>query len=132
VTNVANGMLNISAYHARNVSLSIGGDVTKYGYWRIVVDREGEYAATLLCVGGPPATRPKRNLSSGHVEWQGMTDIGRSAYSTWATKVRHHAIDEKWIESPTELFGWITGFLAWYDNNCTQPEERYHARLATQ
>ena len=90
------------------------------------MDREGEYASTLLCVGGPPATRPKRDLSSGNVEWEGMIDPARSAYNKWATKVRKHGIDEGWITGPTELFGFITGFLAWYDNNCMQPEERYH------
>ena len=89
--------------------------------------REGEYAATLLCVGGPPALRPNRYLASGSIGWRGMTNSSRNTYYTWATKVRILAEEQHWITKPSELFGWLTGFLSWYDNNCTQPEERYHA-----
>ena len=91
------------------------------------MDREGEYAATLLCVGGPPDIRPPRDLVTGMVDHTGMRSPARGNYSTWATKVREYAVEQGWMDSPAnELFEWITGFLAWYDNGCVQPEERYH------
>ena len=96
--------------------LPLGGAYIKIGMWRVVVNREGEYCATLLCIGGPPARRPRRNLTTRIVEFEGMTELPRSAYSNWATKVRVLATKEGWIPHQVDLFNWITGFLAWYDS----------------
>lgn len=86
------------------------------------MDREGEYAAALLCVGGPPARRPGRNLRSSSVDFSGMGDPYRGAYSTWAGKVKCFGKEQGWINHAEDLFPWITGFLKWFDSL----EERYH------
>ncbi len=81
------------------------------------MDREGEYCSALLLCGGPPASRPKRDLITTKVEFEGMADSPRHAYAKWATRVREHAEREGWMrDSRTELFPWITGFLEWFDN----------------
>ncbi len=87
------------------------------------MDREGEYCAALLCVGGPPDLRPPRDLLSGNVDHAELDTPARATYSTWATKIRELAVAEEWIPNSYELFEWITGFLEWYDSL----EERYHA-----
>ena len=81
------------------------------------MDREGEYCAALLCVGGPPAIRPLRNLEQHSVDHDVLVDPDRRAYSEWASKVRRLAVEEQWIDQPArELFPWITGFLKWFDD----------------
>ena len=81
------------------------------------MNREGEYCAALLCVGGPPDLRPPRDLITGNVDHCQLVDPARSAYSGWASKIRRLAIEKEWIDHPArELFPWITGFLKWFDD----------------